>query len=367
MLSLSLVSDPIRDALNAQVRHFSTLVGWATLVVAVGVALEGVEIVHDIIVWCKRKRREKRERSDLREVASIFPTGEVGGGAEPHSDHPRWVKRFTRIGLILVVVGVVAEWRCGAKLEDAHNAVHEYDLAKLTEADQKARSAAESAKTAHDEADAVKKETDALTLRLEAASRQLTDLEQDTLALSPRWRLLELGEDTFVKALKPFPGQRVATVSCGNPDTDRFRLEELFLQVFAKAGWSPLGMRPWPVQCLATLSGGNEIFFVPISDSDKGPLMKLACGKSNVSRDAVHALCDVLNRLKIFTTAWELRPLPKDAGIRGVRNFFGFGKPGGPAEMAYQDPGTIFILVNPSTPMFADKKKKAQRSSPPTK
>ncbi|HYA24043.1 MAG TPA: hypothetical protein VEF05_07770 [Terriglobales bacterium] len=32
---------------------------------------------------------------------------------------------------MLVVIGVVGEWRCGAKLEDAHNAVHAYDLGKI--------------------------------------------------------------------------------------------------------------------------------------------------------------------------------------------------------------------------------------------
>jgi hypothetical protein len=156
MLSFSPIVDPARDVLNAQVRHFSTLVGWATLVVAIGVALEGVELLHDAIGWIKRRRIREKELAVRKELMEIFPAGEIRLRSESNLDHPRWVKRFTRIGLILVVVGVLAEWRCGSKLEDAHNAVHEYDIAKLTEAAQKAGDAAASAKTAHEEADAVK-------------------------------------------------------------------------------------------------------------------------------------------------------------------------------------------------------------------
>jgi hypothetical protein len=157
MFSLLPIADPVRNALDAQVLHFSKLVGWANIAVAVGVAIEGVEFLHDAITWIKRRRLKKKELSAQKELTEIFPAGEVRLKAESNSDHPRWVKRFTRIGLIVVVVGVVAEWRCGAKLEDAHNAVHEYDLVKLTEADQKAGEAATSAKTAHNEADVATK------------------------------------------------------------------------------------------------------------------------------------------------------------------------------------------------------------------
>jgi hypothetical protein len=144
--------DPIRDALEATVRHFSNRVTWATLTVATGVVLEAVEIIHDGVSRVKRKRREKRERAELNEVANIFPCGEMTASRESNSNEPKWVKLVLRLGLILVVVGVVGEWRCGAKLEDAHNAVHEYDLAKLTEANQKAGDAQTSANGAADAA-----------------------------------------------------------------------------------------------------------------------------------------------------------------------------------------------------------------------
>lgn len=215
MLSLSLIVDPVRELLNAQVRHFSKLVGWANILVALGVAMEGVEFVHDAIVWIKRWRRNKSERAVLKELAEIFPADETKLKKESNSDHPRWVKRFTRVGLIVVVIGVVGEWRCGTKLEDAHNAVHEYDLAKLTEADQKAGAAKDSADKATALETALEVKAAALTHRMEIASRQLGALEQDTEIQSPRWRLLDKDAPELVEQLSPFSRQTVWTFICG--------------------------------------------------------------------------------------------------------------------------------------------------------
>jgi hypothetical protein len=214
MLSFSPIVDPARDVLNVQVRHVSTLVGWATLVVAIGVALEGVELLHDAIAWIKRRRLRAKELAVRKELKEIFPAGEVRLRSESHSDHPRWVKRFTRIGLILVVAGVLAEWRCGSKLEDAHNAVHEYDLAKLTEADQKAGEARDSALSAKASEKALEEKAAGLTLRMEAASRQLGQLERDITAQGPRAPLIEKAAPELVKTLLPFAGQKVALYVC---------------------------------------------------------------------------------------------------------------------------------------------------------
>jgi hypothetical protein len=263
MFSLSLVEDPARAVLQARVDHFPNLVTWATIVVAVGVVLEGVEIIHDVIAWSKRKSREKRERVDLEEVAKIFPTGEVRRETESHSDHARWVKRLLRLGLITVVIGVVGEWRYGAKLEAAHNAVHEYDIAKLADADKKAGEAATSARTAHDEADAVKTETDELTIRLGNAATQLGIIEQDIRAQGPRWRLLKKAAPELVKNLAPFTGQRVTLFVCGrlgsqdgetlstwgaiaemlNADGAKWKVEHGGLEYFDR-GCSPSGGQP---------------------------------------------------------------------------------------------------------------------------
>jgi hypothetical protein len=215
MLSPSSISDAVRDAQQARISHASNLVNWATAIVAVGVALEAVEFLHDGVVWIKRKRREQRERSELKELALIVPVGEIRGAVESHSDHPKWVKRTLRLGLILVVVGVVGEWRCGARLEDAHNAVHQYDIAKLTEADQKAGNAADSAKTAHDEVDAVGNKADTIDKRLDVASAQLGGLENKIAAQGPRGKLLVRAAPEIVKQVAPFAGQRVRLFVCG--------------------------------------------------------------------------------------------------------------------------------------------------------
>jgi len=98
-------------------------------------------------------------------------------------------KAVASIGIILVVIGVVGEWRFGAKLEDAHNAIHKYDVRKLTEADQKAGDASTSANNRTTvKQRKLKTETDKLTGRLGEAAKQLGQLEGDIRAQNPRWR-----------------------------------------------------------------------------------------------------------------------------------------------------------------------------------
>jgi hypothetical protein len=86
--------------------------------------------------------------------------------------------------LILVVIGVVGEWRCGAKLEDAHNAIHDLDNAQLTAAQIEAGDAAASAKTAHDEAEIAneasekaQKKADVVSGRAEQVDAELAQAE----------------------------------------------------------------------------------------------------------------------------------------------------------------------------------------------
>jgi len=364
MFFLLPIESPIRDVLQARADHFSVLVMWATVTVAAGVALEGVELVHDAIIWIKRRQMEKKELADLRKVAEIVPVSEVTIKTESTaSDHPKWVKVLGRIGLIAVVIGVVAESRNGAKLEDAHNAIHAFDMTLLTEAQRNAGDAAASAKTAHDEADAVKIETDVLTLRLNGASNKVDDIEQDTLAQGPRWRLLKQGKDIFIKALKPFAGQRVTVVICGNEDVERSRFEQLIMNMFREAGWDSPGYARWD-GCPNTTLGGNEIFVVASTDDSAEWVdlpdvqwMRVEGGRFNISHDAINELVDVLYKLRIFTMASREKRLPEEIGIQKARQFFGFGIPDGPAEMAYKDPGRIFLLIGPSAPMFVDKSK----------
>jgi hypothetical protein len=135
-----LSSDPTRDALQKITNHFSRCVEWSTAIVALGVALEVVEPIHDAFAWIKRLHRKKRELADLIELSKFVPVDANPRLKQPAArpDHPALIKWCSRIGIILVVVGVIGEWRCGAKLEDAHNAIHEYDVGKLIEAGREA-------------------------------------------------------------------------------------------------------------------------------------------------------------------------------------------------------------------------------------
>jgi len=205
-----------------------------------------------------------------------------------------------------------------------------------------------------DKADAVSKKADALDTRLDTASRKLSDLEEGLLIQGPRWRLLQNGEAEFVKALKPFAGQRVTIVTCGNDDTERFALEEMLISSsFPKAGWDKPESKRW-ANCPNMLTGGNQIYFVSATGWADTQWVKPGCGRFSTG-DAGNALCDVLYRLKIFTRAWQEKPLPQEEGILKARMFFGDGIPDSPAELAYKDPGRILLLIGPNAPMLSAK------------
>lgn len=201
-LSLASIPDPIRNKLDATVRHFSHFVALSTIAVAIGVLMEGVELVLATVEWWKRKRHKKRELIQLEEIRQIIP---VGNGAQKsskaHSEEPIWVKFILRVGIMLVVVGVVGEWRCGAKLEDAHNAVHEYDIALLGDA-------ARSAKDANDLG------TDLLE-KYKTAEREIVELKAAKL---PR-RLSSDQKEIFLFAVTSFTGETF-DISCATPGGD---------------------------------------------------------------------------------------------------------------------------------------------------
>lgn len=350
-LTLFSIEDPVRASLQARADHFSNLVTWSTTVVAIGVILEGVEIIHDVIAWAKRSSREKREHAALKELANIFPAGEVGGETELHFDHPRWVARLLRLGLITVVIGVAGEWRYGAKLEDAHNAIHAYDVAKLTAAGEEAGDAGTSAKIAHDEADAVVKEANAIEKRLAVATNQLSNLEGEIRAQGPRFRLLNEDKDTFVKSIKPFSGQPVTVVGCGEltSNTEPWILEQVLLNLLREAKWgkdnSP-GYTRW-LSC-ANTTNVDGIRVVLNSDSNEGP--KIAADALN---NAFGAIPLVAEKEELKTDALEF-----------MGKVFGADSP---FAMAAKDATQIFVLVGPNlgiTPVTSNKLKMAPRKAP---
>jgi hypothetical protein len=137
------VVDPTGDNLAATATEASRLVGWSTVAVAIGVAFELFEPIHDAIAWIKRIRHNQRERAQLVELSEFTPVNAKAGSKKSHatSDHPTWVRVFGRIGIVLVVLGVVGEWRYSGQLEDAHNAIHERDLGIIGETEKAASDA----------------------------------------------------------------------------------------------------------------------------------------------------------------------------------------------------------------------------------
>jgi hypothetical protein len=268
MLYLLSAGDPVRDSLQAIVNHLAAKVGWSTAVVAAGVALEIVEPIHDAIAWIKRYHRKKADLHDLKEIAEFIPlnTRYRPKKKKVESAHPNLVKALGRIGIVLVVVGVVGEWRYGSQLEDGHNAVHEYDVRKLTEADQKAGAA-------KDSADAVGREYDSLL-------RKYTTAEQELIALKGEHSARRLSSKQKEKLLQRLTGfsDKSISLSCVNAGDEAFDFMKDFVDAFGRQN-SPVKLNPWRTGCDRIDGGGGH--FPPIGiyagaarQGDAGILLK---------------------------------------------------------------------------------------------
>jgi hypothetical protein len=240
------------------------------------------------------------------------------------------------LGACLVAIGVAGEFRFEAKIESTETYIRKANEDLFLLLSKEAGDAAVSAKTAHDEAAAVKKGTDELTTRLGNAAKQLGTIEQDVRVQGPRWRLLEENKAPFIKALKPFIGQRFTVVKCGliSP-AEQEKLEQDLLNFLGKqgAGWameSP-GYTQW-TRCTAGASsvGGNLVIFG-------------STAKQSV-KDAAGALADALNKIDISTI---MVPSLSEARQLEVQ-FLGADSPW---ELAAKDPTAVILLVG-SNPMF---------------
>jgi len=140
----------------------------STGIVAVGLALEGPELWHEI----------RHIRLDRRDRRMFFV----------HTSHevpPRW-KVFAFCGWILIVIGVMGEGIFEGMVSRADSQVQTFDNILLEAAQKAAGAAAKSAKIAHEEADAVKgiadearaDAKDALA-KAQAAQRELAHAETD--------------------------------------------------------------------------------------------------------------------------------------------------------------------------------------------
>jgi hypothetical protein len=209
MLSSFVTGCPTKDSLETCAKSLSTLVNRSTALVAAGVALELVEPIYEFWAWIKRLRFRQKELANFKEVAEFMPTCVQYRRKHVGFDHPTWLKWFGRIGIILVVLGVIGEARYGAELEDAQSAIHEHDTALLGDA-------ANSAKTAHEQVHAVDAKAKDIDTRLGVTLKQLDGVEEIVAEQRPRWELIDDAAPELIKELLPFKDQRVWLYICGS-------------------------------------------------------------------------------------------------------------------------------------------------------
>jgi hypothetical protein len=222
-----------QTAESARVKDFGYLL-LATKLVAVGVVLEGPELVHD--AWSMIARWLKRKTSD-------------------HT--PSWITVVGIIGWLIVSIGVAGEFWVDEWVNSDDEKVRIVDEQLLQDAQSsasRAAAAAAKAKTASDEAvtksgeanttaegaslkaDSVDKETAVLEHRL-------ADLNGDVEAQEPRAKLLAKSEAEILEKLSPFAGQKVAVESCGlvaAPGRDRREVFDTWgelIHLLSKSKW----------------------------------------------------------------------------------------------------------------------------------
>lgn len=262
-----------------------------------------------------------------------------------------WIEHWAWVGGVVIVLSLTAEFYVEFSASRAESALRQIADDNLAQAIREVGDAKASATVAHTEANAVAQKASSISARLNAASTQLDSLERQTL---PKWRLLQRGHSQFIEALKPFAGQRVTIVRCGQEDARESLLEDGLVNLFHDAGWQQAS-KPWP-GCTFPLSVGNGMFFVLKSrppqrrafyyDSKQQPVFRSEGGVAAAAK----ALCDALNKLEIDTFAiGEVVPQSSNNALESqwARYFYGMGTPGSPAELAFEEPTTIFFQIGP--------------------
>lgn len=328
--SISALENEIKALENSSVPWEHRL-PWFTAMVIIGVAMELWVIVHD-----------RRDDMEAWAVGHFLGTPKLPG--KPST----FIFVIELASVALITLGILGELGVGLRVASINGTLRSKSAELRSKSDQllaivtlQAGEAGDSAKTAHNEADAVGKEADAIQRRLDAASKQLTTVEQQVRIQGPRRRLLEDNKDKFLEALKPFAGQRVTVVRCGNViQAEHEQLEQYLLNLLGvsnagrpNAGWkveSP-GYTTW-ARCNAgaTAVGGNLVI---VSSTADGTV-----------KAAATALYDALNSIDISTVHAESAPEARQLELQ----FLGDDSPW---ELAIKDPTAVIILIG-TNPMF---------------
>src|SRR5260370_18664494 len=115
LLPNKLVEELARRLLTDEGAKWFTSLVWATRLVVIGVVIEGIAVVHEVVEVVKQWLRRRKERADLKAVTELFPVSNTIIGIEPDGHTPTWAKLVAFLGLVAVAVGVAGEWRYEVK------------------------------------------------------------------------------------------------------------------------------------------------------------------------------------------------------------------------------------------------------------
>jgi hypothetical protein len=259
---------------------------WSSGAVALGVVLEGPEVIHEA-------------RKALLHV---------------HNETRRWITFVALLGWILVALGVLGEGISEALVSRAEGDIQSFNEQRLEDAMKQAGDAKSSAKDAADASDRAKasasdanEKTEEVKARVDAIRKRASDLEAElasvqhglTLRLD-RETVLVAKRDSFESAVEPFGGQKVDVRYAANlenpnnpydPETLWFALQLSFS--LQQAHWlSPSALRDVPAE------HGTGVFIFVGAKSSK------------TTRDAALALADALVAVPV-----EVRPALKGSGL----------------------------------------------------
>jgi len=263
LVSSSSISPGLIDDLDARVRvhlqqYSDTFFFWAiasAIIVALGCALEGPEILHELFpklfsffTWPSNDRLQKFEL---------------------------WTKKVGMIGWVLVVLGIAAEGIFEVYDHRASGFLQTFDEILIADTQRQAAETYERAAIAMREAEEAKKD---------AAKLQLEVLKQ-----GPRSTLLREHRNELIEKLRPFAGQRFTALECfeSNEPEPNNAANEIISMLESGARW--------------TNNGGTPGAEYAQSIGGPGVLVSILPNASEATRNAAKALSSALNKALLLS------------------------------------------------------------------
>src|SRR5579872_1046993 len=221
----SALAGPIDNFMRADLEHWRGFwFEWlliSSAIVALGVALEFPEVLHDITHVVRR-------RSPI--FRCIFPKYDDPMGQQGYT--PDWIRLIAFVGLILVVTGVIGEGITEAFISDADGNLQAFSNAMLADAQKEAALAIERAAA---------NEKEAAQLRKDAASEHLARVK---IEQNIAWRRLASDEREQLSAqVTQFAGT-AALIEYGPSDTEAYAFGVDIAKSLSLAHWQASDPHP---------------------------------------------------------------------------------------------------------------------------